>query len=56
MDAFDDALVAFLNGEGEGPEVVRRLAGAVAEGRMLGSAELADLNELLSRTPVEVRL
>ena len=56
MDDFDAALVAFLNGEGEGPELLRRLAANVAGGRMLGKAELGELNELLARTPVEVRL
>jgi predicted RNA-binding Zn ribbon-like protein len=56
MDDFDAALVAFLNGEGEGPELVRRLAAPVAAGRMLTAAELGELNTLLSRTPVAVRL
>lgn len=56
MDDFDAALVAFLNGEGEGPELVRRLAAPVAAGRMLSAAELGELNALLSRTPVTARL
>ena len=56
MDDFDAALVEFLNGTGEGPEVVRRLARTVAEGRMLDDSELEALNEVLARTPVEVRL
>jgi predicted RNA-binding Zn ribbon-like protein len=56
MDAFDAALVGFLNGDGEGPGFLRRLAGTVAAGRMLDRSELDELNELLARTPVEVRL
>jgi predicted RNA-binding Zn ribbon-like protein len=52
----DDALVRFLNGEGDGPELLRRLADTVARGRMLGKADLAELNRLLAHTPVEVRL
>ncbi len=56
MDDFDAALVAFLNGAGDGPELVRRLAGAVASGRMLDTRELSELNALIGRTPVTVRL
>jgi predicted RNA-binding Zn ribbon-like protein len=56
MDDFDAALVAFLNGGGDGPELLRRLARTVAEGRMLDEAQLGELNTLLARTPVEVRL
>ena len=51
MDDFDAALVAFLNDEAE-PPLLRRLADTVAAGRMLDAAELAELNELLARTPV----
>jgi predicted RNA-binding Zn ribbon-like protein len=53
---YDAALVAFLNGDGEGPAVVRRLADTVATGRMLDEQQLAELNELLRRTPVTARL
>ena len=53
---YDAALVAFLNGDGEGPAVVRRLAETVADGRMLDEQQLAELNELLGRTPVTARL
>jgi predicted RNA-binding Zn ribbon-like protein len=56
MHEYDAALVAFLNGETEGPELLRRLAATVADGRMLSSAELDDLNALIGRTPVTVRL
>ncbi len=56
MDDFDAALLAFLNGDGEGPALLRRLAATVATGRMLDQAELAELNELLARTPVTARL
>ncbi|HYK06348.1 MAG TPA: CGNR zinc finger domain-containing protein [Gaiellaceae bacterium] len=56
MHDYDAALVAFLNGDGEGPAVVRRLAETVAEGRMLDEQELTELNELLGRTPVTARL
>jgi predicted RNA-binding Zn ribbon-like protein len=38
------------------PDLLRRLAGAVASGRMLDAAELEELNAMLARTPVEVRL
>ena len=55
MHDYDKALVAFLNGDG-GPELLRRLAATVAEGRMLDAGELAELNELLARTPVTARL
>ena len=56
MDEHDAALVAFLNGDGEGPALLRRLAGRVTDGRMLVAAELAELNEVLTRTPVTARL
>lgn len=56
MADYDAALVEFLNGGGEGPELLRRLAGTVADGRMLARRDLAELNELLARTPVSVRL
>jgi predicted RNA-binding Zn ribbon-like protein len=56
MDDFDAALVAFLNDDTGSPELLRRLADTVASGRMLNEAELAELNELLSRTPVTARL
>jgi predicted RNA-binding Zn ribbon-like protein len=56
MHEYDAALVAFLNEETEGPELLRRLAATVADGRMLSSAELDDLNALIGRTPVTVRL
>jgi predicted RNA-binding Zn ribbon-like protein len=56
MHEYDAALVAFLNGETEGPELLRRLAATVADGRMLSSAELDELNALIGRTPVTVRL
>jgi len=55
MHDYDAALVEFLNGDGE-PELLRRLAGTVASGRMLDAAELAELNQLLARTPVTARL
>ena len=55
MDDHDAALVAFLNSEDE-PALIRRLADTVAAGRMLDAAELSELNELLSRTPVTARL
>jgi len=55
MHAFDAALISFLNTEDE-PELIRRLADTAASGRMLDAAELAELNELLSRTPVTARL
>jgi predicted RNA-binding Zn ribbon-like protein len=54
LDDFDAALVAVLNGDG--PPLLQRLAGTVAAGRMLDAAELAELNELLARTPVTARL
>ena len=56
MEEHDAALVAFLNGDGEGPALLRRLAGTVTDGRMLDAAELAELNEVLARTPVTARL
>ncbi|HWL33828.1 MAG TPA: CGNR zinc finger domain-containing protein [Gaiellaceae bacterium] len=56
LNDFDVALVAFLNGDGEGPQLLRRLAETVAAGRMLDAAQLAELNELLARTPVTARL
>ncbi len=55
MHDYDEALVTFLNGR-DGPELVRRLAATVADGRMLDAGELAELNELLARTPVTARL
>jgi predicted RNA-binding Zn ribbon-like protein len=56
MDDHDEALVAFLNGAGEGPELLRRLGDSVAAGRTLDARELGELNALISRTPVTVRL
>ena len=56
MHDYDEALVAVLNGDADGPELVRRLAAIVAEGRMLDGAQLDQLNELLGRTPVTARL
>ena len=56
MDDFDAVLVAFLNDEAGRPALLRRLADTVAAGRMLDAAELAELNELLARTPVTARL
>ena len=56
MADYDAALVEFLNGRGDGPDLLRRLAGTVAAGRMLDERELAELNELLGRTPVRARL
>jgi predicted RNA-binding Zn ribbon-like protein len=55
MPGQDRDLVKFLNGTGE-PELVRRLANAVATGRMLSSSELDELNVLIGRTPVTARL
>jgi predicted RNA-binding Zn ribbon-like protein len=56
MQDWDAALLAVLNGERPGPPLVRRLAEAVAAGRMLTAPELDELNAMLARTPVEVRL
>ena len=56
MDDFDAALVAFLNDGAGSPALLRRLAATVAAGRMLDAAQLAELNQLLSRTPVTARL
>ncbi len=56
MHDLDLALVAFLNGDGDGPELLRPLAAVVASGRMLDAGELAELNALIGRTPVTVRL
>src|SRR5688500_19268384 len=56
MADYDAALVEFLNGRADGPDLLRRLAGTVAAGRMLDEAELGALNEVLGRTPVEARL
>ena len=56
MHDYDEALVAFLNGDDGGPALLRRLAATVAEGRMLDAGQLAELNELLARTPVTARL
>ena len=53
---YDDSLVSFLNGSGEGPPLVRRLAATVAAGRMLDEAQLTELNVLLERTAVTARL
>lgn len=53
---YDAALVSFLNGRGEGPALVRRLAEKVASGQMLDAAQLGELNALLGRTPVTARL
>ena len=55
MHELDAALVETLN-RADGPELLRRLADVVADGRMLDGAELADLNEVLARTPVTARL
>jgi predicted RNA-binding Zn ribbon-like protein len=55
MEDFDGALIAFLNSEDE-PALLRRLADTAAAGRMLDAAQLAELNELLARTPVTARL
>jgi predicted RNA-binding Zn ribbon-like protein len=54
LDDFDAALVAVLNGDG--PPLLQRLADTVAAGRMLDEEQLAELNELLARTPVTARL
>ena len=56
MHDYDEALVAFLNGDDGGPALLRRLAATVAEGRMLDAGQLAELNELLARTPVTAQL
>jgi predicted RNA-binding Zn ribbon-like protein len=56
MHDYDEALVAFLNRDDGKPPLLRRLAATVAEGRMLDAGELAQLNELLARTPVTARL
>ena len=56
MDGQDGALVAFLNGETEGPDLLRRLATTVAARRMLTAPELDELNALIGRTPVTARL
>ena len=55
MNELDAELVAFLNG-GDGPDLLRRLAGTVTDGRMLDAAELAELNDVLARTPLRARL
>lgn len=52
----DAELVAFLNGAGDGPELLRELAETVAAGRVLDPAQLAALNSLLALVPVEARL
>jgi len=52
----DLALVSFLNGDGEGPALVRRLGETVAAGQVLDGPQLAELNELLGRTPVNAQL
>ena len=56
MHDYDEALIAFLNGDDGEPALLRRLAATVADGRMLDAGELAELNELLARTPVTARL
>lgn len=56
LERQDAELLEFLNGEGDGPELLRELAATVAAGRMLASWELGALNDLLARTPVELRL
>ena len=56
MHDYDEALIAFLNGDDGEPRLLRRLAATVAEGRMLDAGELTELNELLARTPVTARL
>jgi predicted RNA-binding Zn ribbon-like protein len=56
MHDYDEALVAFLNRDDGKPPLLRHLAATVAEGRMLDAGELAQLNELLARTPVTARL
>ena len=56
MHDYDEALVAFLNGDDGGPALLRRLAATIAEGRMLDAGQLAELNELLARTPVTAQL
>ena len=43
-------------GDEDGPALLRRLAATVAEGRMLDAGQLAELNELLARTPVTARV
>ena len=55
MNEFDARLVDSLNRE-DGPELLRRLAAAVAERRMLDAGQRAELNEVLARTPVTARL
>ena len=55
MNELDAGLVAFLNA-GEGPDLLRRLAATVTDGRMLDARELAELNDVLARTPVRARL
>ena len=55
LDDLDAVLVSVLNGD-EAPHLLRRLAAAVADGRMLDAGELTQLNELLGRTPVTARL
>lgn len=52
----DAELVAFLNGDSEGPALLRELAETVAAGRTLDTEQLAALNALLARVPVEARL
>lgn len=56
MDDLDAALVETLNREDASPALLRRLAAAVAEGRTLDAGQLAELNEVLARTPVTARL
>lgn len=54
LDRQDVELVASLNGDG--PELLRGLAATVAAGEMLSGAQLAELNAILARTPVQARL
>ena len=56
MDDLDAALVDTLNADDAYARLVRRLAGTVAAGRRLDAGELAELNEVLARTPVTARL
>jgi predicted RNA-binding Zn ribbon-like protein len=56
MDGLDAALVETLNQDDACPALLRRLATAVADGRVLDAGELAGLNEVLGRTPVTARL
>jgi predicted RNA-binding Zn ribbon-like protein len=55
MNELDAALVEMLN-RAEGSGLLRRLATAVTDGRMLDPAELEELNQVLARTPVTARV